>query len=342
MKMLAELLFESNFSNSGKQNITISSETESETIYSFEAIFEIMKLWLHKKYSEVDNYNLVEKYFTSTFKNWLKNDATGYQQLNHSWPSVDVFYKTLYPSTVDIIQHLAEELELSEEEILAQFPSYVKTNMKGSTIFLGGRRFKFQRTALATIVEHMVDYIVPAVNRHPDVIQHPNLILSDITKITVPDMLQRSVIYHQYIENKNKKISLTDAKEQYKSLHENHDYTVIEVIDNVEFRLVKSVPYLQIEGKWMNHCVGGGSYTNSTIVSVVPKQLGVSVCTLEFTDKTFKTANQTKGRSNSYVNTEFHDVIWKFLLKHDATTKDKKMIGDEPSKEVREFIKNNS
>lgn len=372
---MIKLLQEGNFANSGNFKVTIEKGEFEETLRSMDSILDHIM-------DEIDgsirsnNKEVIMTYFKTVFKNWLKNDAPGYEQVSRNWPSNELFYQALLPKTIDIIkglemesQSLSPDSHMTEEEIVSHFPPFVQKNVHDTTLFFGGRRLRFKKIGGLNITGVIADYIDAVINKE-DAIETLRISFSLPIKITVPDMIIRAYKYHA---KRNNKLSPNEVPDYYKrGAKEGRDYTLLDKIDHYEFRLVTSKAYLDAEGQCVQHCVGGywphvrdGVQSIISVVDTRPDSVCPtrdpdlnankehitvygphSVCTIaldgRYDANNPKNVLQMKGLRNGPVIAEAHDAIWTFLLKHKFNpTNDKNCIGTQPSQKVKSLFDKN-
>lgn len=348
-----KILEEGNFANSGSFRVTIKHNEFEEDLYSMDNIIDTIMDMIEKNIHNA-NKEVIMTYFKSNFKNWLKNDAPGYEQYNPRWPNKELFYEAMYPKTSHIIAQLAHESEteysdsaMTEEEILSKFPPFVQKNVNDTIVFSGGRRLKFKRINGLEMTSEVADYINAVLNDAPE-IQRAQLSFTHPSKVTVPDMLERAHRYHTYLIRLRNALNEKQAAEMYmKTLQNGSDYKVADTVDDYQFRIVTSQTYLDVEGKFMGHCVGSYwqdiAQGRQTIISVVKRSLKASIATIALRGKWVPGQQtetlQIKYHKNQAIPQEHWDALWKFFISNKINVVgDKGHIGGRPSNEVIKFF----
>lgn len=311
-------LFEANLANSSDTSIKIINKKGEliEVINSFNAIFDRM-IRTSVKQSTSDEKILT--WFNSNFKNWMKNEAPGYDD-HGKYLDEKRFYSLFYPdldSTVDAINE--DNPELSHDEIKAMFPDYIKKNPAGVTIFSAGRMFRFKNSKFMSMMGELVDYLKTVVdnqeNRNVELLPD-RFFVKDLTKVTPNDALRNTIEYHNYFERMQSKLEKEKILQNYRMLKQGKDYEVLETFsDGSKMMKALSSAYTNCEGGAMGHCVatyGKDVDSKKIVILSFSGPDGLPQATIEVTPD-MKLIKQLKGKRNGPVAPEYHKNIQKFI-----------------------------
>lgn len=311
-------LFEANFANGGNVDINLKDADGRviENLASFNSIFDA---YLTKSVKTRTNQEKVIAWFNSNFKNWLKNEAKGYDDHNSFTPEKK-FRSALYPKFTEVLEDLQDEFDdMSEEEIVAAFPEYIRNDRENAMIFAGGRRLTRLPSVTQKLTGELIDYLnAVAINQEERNYQlmPDNYFVRDLTKLSPVDAIENAYSYHVYLERQKDKLSKEQSKQMYRALKEGKDFEVVKKFPDGS-RIVRALnsAYTDCEGKTMGHCVATyGSQVNnkSVIILSMQDEEGLPVATLELSSDE-KTIKQLKGPKNGPVKPEFHKKIVEFI-----------------------------
>lgn len=313
-----EYLFEANFANGGNVEIVLKNK-EGEIIEHLAGFNEIFEVFLTKNIKPRTTNEVVLKWFNSNFKNWLKNEAVGYNDFGYYIPEKK-FMDAVYPKLEDVIEDLQSDFDdMSEEEIMDAFPEYIRKNPAGASIFAGGRRFRLVNVT-AKLAGELIDYLnAVAVNQNERNYQvmPDQFFARDLTKVAVPMAIENARGYHVYLERMGEKLTKAQYKQMYKELRAGIDYEVVKKFADGS-RMVRALNsrFTDIEGKAMRHCVASyGARVNSGAERIYSLQdeEGLPVVTIEMSGDD-KEIRQVKGPANGPVHDKkYHKNIIEFL-----------------------------
>lgn len=311
-------LFEANFANGGNVEVVL-VDKDGEEIERLLGFNEIYQMFIKKNIESRTNEPKVLTWFNSNFKNWLKNEAPGYNSQNNYYSSDKKFRDALYPDLDAVLDDLEDEdtHNLTKDELLAMFPEYIRKSPDTAQIFAGGRKFRLPRI-LEKMSGELIDYLNAVVINQTDRNQQimPDVYFArDLTKVSPADAIDTARAYHVYLERVRDKVSKEQMKQMYKQLGDD-DFTVLEKFPGGS-RLVqaKSGKYVECEGKAMGHCVGtyGNSVRNkSVIIRSLQDKDGLPVATFELSANG-ETIRQLKGPKNGPINPDYHKILQKYI-----------------------------
>ena len=311
-------LFEANFANGGNVDINL-KDKDGRVIENLASFNRVIDSYIDKSVKTRARQEKVITWFSSNFKNWLKNEAKGYNDFGSYTPEKK-FRSALYPTFDEVLEDLKDEFDdMTEEEIIAAFPDYIQANPSSALIFAGGRRLTRLPSVLQKLTGELIDYLNAVVINQEDrnyQLMPDNFFVRDLTKLTPADAIRNAFEYHIYLERQGEKLTREQLKQQYKSLREGIDYKVLEKFPN-GVRVVQALnsKYTDLEGAAMKHCVATyGHEVNSKekIIVSVQNREGLPEATFEL-NRDGTIIKQVKGKYNASVKPEFHKTIQKFL-----------------------------
>lgn len=317
-----QLILESNFANGGDVEIAITDKS-GEEIERFASFNKIFKIFLGKSVKPRTRSPKVLTWFESNFKNWIKNDAVGYDSHGNFYTSEADFNKLMYPDFQAILDDLEDEFsDIPREDFLAMFPEYIRKNPAAAQIFAGGRVTRMPRL-LNKVTDELVDYL-DAVASNQEERNHDILpeiyFVRDLTKFQPTVAINNARGYHVYLERMSEKLSKLDSLEKLKALKRGIDFEIVKVDADLppKVRLVKALSplFVKVEGQVQGHCVG--TYAESvTRGSIVIWSLqdgeGLPVATFELS-RDLKTILQLKGPKNGPIRPEFRNVLRRIII----------------------------
>lgn len=317
-----QLILESNFANGGDVEIAITDKS-GEEIERFASFNKIFKTFFDKSVKPRTSAPKVLTWFESNFKNWIKNDAVGYDSHGNFYTKEADFQKLLYPDFQAILDDLEDEFsDIPREDFLAMFPEFIRKNPSGAQIFAGGRVTRLPRV-LRAITDELVDYLNAVVNnqeqRNHDVLPEIYFV-RDLTKVPPTVAINNARGYHVYLERMSEKLSKLDALEKFKVLKQGSDFEIVKVDANLppKVRLVKALSplFVKVEGQVQGHCVGTYAdkvTSGSIVIWSLQDEEGLPVATFEVS-RDLKTILQLKGPKNGPIRPEFHDVLRSIII----------------------------
>lgn len=311
-------LVEANYANSGDTEVVITNKEgeEIEVLHPFNKIFEIGVM---KPVTKTQVEEKVKTWFNSNFKNWLKNEATGYENHHDRFLSTARFTELLYPDLDATMDDLADEFpDMKHDEIIKAFPDYIQKKPDGVKIFAGGRKFRMNTPKFTTMLGELKDYLNAVAQNHDDrnMLLMPDIyFVKDLSKLPPAEAIKKAFEYHEYCERMSNKLSDEQKKAAYKSMKKGVDYEdFFKLSDGNMVIKAVSASFASTEGKAMGHCVGtyGRDVENGKIVILAVMKDGVSKATLEM-DPAMKTIRQLKGPKNGPVISELHKPLQLFI-----------------------------
>ena len=336
------ILFEANFANGGDVNVEMKNTDGSsfEKLNSFNTIYETFVKSLPRMESKV------AAWINGNFKNWLKNNAVGYDNHNcQEYLTPEAFNKLLYPSVNKTIDDLQSEFpEYSHDALLNMFPEYIKKDKNNAQIFCGGRRFRLKNSKFMSMMQELIDYANAVAENQSTrnfLLMPDTYFVNDLTKLSPAQALQNAVEYHAYLARRAEKISAEKQKAMLASLKDGRDFKVLKLFKGGEV-IVKALnsKFTDVEGSLMKHCVatyGKAVDNKGVIIYSFRDQSGHPQATLELSSDE-KKIKQLKGPHNGPVKNDFWDDIVSFIKekKLSFSTPDYKNVGlknDQPTTE---------
>lgn len=317
-----QIILESNFANGGDVEIAITDKS-GEEIERFASFNKIFNTFLTKSVKSRTSSLKVLTWFESNFKNWIKNDAVGYDSHNNFYAKEADFKKLMYPDFQAILDDLEDEFpDIAREDFLAMFPEYIRKNPAAAQIFAGGRVTRMPRL-LNKITDELIDYLNAVANnqeeRNYDVLPEIYFV-RDLTKVPPTVAIENARSYHVYLERMSDKISKIEALEKFKVLKRGTDFQVVDtgVTLPPKVRLVKALSplFVKTEGSVQGHCVGTYAdkvTSGSIVIWSLQDAEGLPVATFELS-RDLKTIFQLKGPKNGPIRPEFHDVLRNIIV----------------------------
>lgn len=314
MKLLLELLtplFESdyiNIANGGNNSMVIEDKDgqEIDTIHSFN---KIMTRFLEKEVYAKNNRLTPEviEWYGRNFTNWLKRGAKG--------AAMDdlAFGHRYYQSVDDYINNLVatEPGKISYDEVLNQFPDYIKKDVSSSVIFSGGRLFRLNK--LIPTINNLSDYLLAnqAASANPEraanIIPPQLFVGTKFANLQAPEALEKSKQWHLWVEKNAERVTREQLLQDIAKLKQGTDFVVdMKFPDGSQAVKLLSCAGTDLEGRAMKHCVA--SYGKDleagrvTLYSIRDPE-GIPRVTILWDDKN-KKAEQVKGPRNSTVPNE--------------------------------------
>lgn len=317
-----EYLFEANFANGGNVEIVLKNK-EGEIIEHLAGFNEIFDVFITKNVKTRTTNEPVLRWFNSNFKNWIKNEAPGYNDHGNYIPEKK-FMDAVYPKLEDVIEDLQSDFDdMSEEEIMDAFPEYIRKNPVGASIFAGGRRFRLVNVT-AKLSGELIDYLNAVVinqEQRNQLVMPDQFFARDLSKIPAATAIENAHGYHVYLKRMGEKITRDQLKQLYAGLRKDVDYEVVQKFADGS-RIVRALTarYTELEGKAMKHCVatyGRRVESGTERIYSLQDDEGLPVCTFELSGND-KEIRQVKGPHNGPVhNVQYQDNAIEFLQQGD-------------------------
>lgn len=316
------LMFEANIINAGKDEIII-KDSDGKEVENIHNLDKIVKKYLNSDVFTSRTTAIVKQWFESNFYNWIKKGATDpADDMMDEKKFQQIFYVPLDKYMDELLQHegqLVKSGKLSKEIILNSFPDYVKNNPTAAVIFSGGRLYRLKR--ITSTLEQIQDYFLAneqSSGKENDICPL-GLQSKNISKISFPEGIKRTIAWHKYVEQQAEKVGAAKALQLVKSLKKGTDYKIID--DSFEDILIvqlKSEKAATVEGSIMKHCItsyGRDIAQGKSLIYSVRNKKMVPVATFEMS-KTGKRAVQVKGPHNSTIKPIYHDSIREYFKKN--------------------------